>query len=99
MQFPSREATLNELRNLKPELLRRYGVRRLALFGSLARGEFKAESDIDVVVELEEPDLFALVHIKEDLEANLQKPVDVIPYSENMNPALKRRIQNEALYV
>lgn len=95
----TRDTILSELRQLKPELSRRYGVNRLALFGSFVRGEAKPDSDIDVVVELNEPDLFALVHIKEELETNFRRPVDVIPFSASMNGFLKARIQTEAVYV
>jgi predicted nucleotidyltransferase len=95
----TRESVLEELRQLKPELSRRYGVSRLALFGSFVRDEAKSDSDIDVVVELSEPDLFALVHIKEELESDFRRPVDVIPFSATMNGFLKARIQSEAVYV
>jgi predicted nucleotidyltransferase len=74
-------------------------VNRLALFGSFAKGEARPGSDIDVVVELGEPDLFALVHVKEELESKFQCAVDVIPYTELMNSFLKSRIQREAIYV
>lgn len=99
MKNLDKSAILSGLRIHKQAFYSRYGVKRMALFGSVARGDYRADSDIDVVVELEEPDLFALVHIKEDLEADFQRPVDVIPYSEFTHEALKRRIQNEALYV
>jgi predicted nucleotidyltransferase len=95
----SRDAILAELRRLKPELSRRYGVNRIGLFGSFAKGEARPGSDIDVVVELGEPDLFALVHVKEELESKFQRSVDVIPYTELMNGFLKARIQREAVYV
>lgn len=95
----NRETILAELRELKPGLARRYGVSRLALFGSFVRGEAQPDSDIDVVVELTEPDLFALVHIKEELENDFRRPVDVIPFSATMNGFLKARIQSEAVDV
>jgi len=98
-QTLDRDSVLAELRELKPELSRRYGVNRLALFGSFGRGAQRPDSDIDVVVELSEPDLFALVHIKETLENDFHRSVDVIFYSPLMNPRLMIRIQNEAVYV
>ena len=52
-----------------------------------------------MVVQLQSPDLFLLVHIKEALEAAFQRQVDVIHYRQKMNPDLKRRIEQKAVYV
>ena len=95
----TREKVLEELRFLKPALERQFGVRRLGVFGSIARNEAREDSDIDVVVELAEPDLFSLVHIKELLEQDLHHQVDIISYRERMNTYLKHHIQTEAIYV
>jgi uncharacterized protein len=95
----NRESILEHLRRLKPELVRRYGVNRLALFGSYARDAARADSDIDVVVELADADLFDLVHIRSDLESAFCRPVDVIPYTALMNGFLKARIQRDAVDV
>jgi predicted nucleotidyltransferase len=45
-----------------------YHIRRIGIFGLIARNQFADTSDIDVVVELGGPDLFALIAIKQDLE-------------------------------
>ena len=42
---------LRILQNEKPELMRRYGVKRLALFGSYAREAQREDSDVDILVE------------------------------------------------
>jgi predicted nucleotidyltransferase len=94
----SREAVLRELRNHRPEFERLYGVTKIGIFGSVARDEPRRNSDIDVVVEMREPDLFYLVHIKEALEKIFQRPVDVIRYRDKMNRYLKARIDREARY-
>jgi len=94
----SRDDILQELRNHLPQFERLYGVIRIGVFGSVARDEPRKNSDIDVVVEMKEPDLFYLVHIKETLEKDLQRPVDVIRYRDKMNPYLKTRIDREACY-
>src|SRR5881409_1812833 len=47
---PSRERTIDRLRAAEPEVRRR-GVRRLALFGSVARDEARPDSDVDLLVE------------------------------------------------
>lgn len=94
----SRETVLQELRNHLPQFKRLYGVTKIGVFGSVARDEPRKNSDIDVVVEMREPDLFYLVHIKETLEKYLQRPVDVIRYRDKMNRYLKARIDREARY-
>ena len=94
----SREAVLQELRNHLPQFERLYGVTKIGVFGSVARDEPRKNSDIDVVVEMREPDLFYLVHIKETLEKVLKRPVDVIRYRDKMNRYLKARIDRDARY-
>jgi predicted nucleotidyltransferase len=76
-----------------------YKIRRIGIFGSVARNQFTDASDIDVVVELAEPDLLTLVGIKQDLERLFHRPVDVVRYRSRMSPFLKHRIEQEAIYV
>lgn len=90
---------LDDLRGMKPVLARQYGVSRIGVFGSVARDQMRANSDVDIVVELANPDLFTLVHLKAALEEHLGTPVDIVQYREKMNPFLKAHIQNEAVYV
>jgi uncharacterized protein len=99
MNINNRETVLQELRRLKPDLEKRYGVTKIGIFGSLARNEIREDSDVDVVVEMNEPDLFYMVHIKEVLEQRFRMPVDVIRYRAMMNKYLKARIDREAVYV
>ena len=99
MNIKNREAILRELRRMKPDLEQRYGVTKIGIFGSFARNEIREDSDVDVVVEMREPDLFYRVHIKETLEESFKMPVDVIRYREMMNSRLKARIDREAVYV
>lgn len=93
-----REEALNILRNHKQELSAKYGVERLGIFGSLARNQAKENSDVDIVVVMP-PDLFQMVHMKDDLEALLATPVDLIRYSKYLNEFLRERIDREAIYV
>lgn len=93
------EQLLAELKTFKIDHQQRYGIRALGVFGSFARGEESEVSDVDIVLETETPDLFNIVHIKEDLEQRLHRPVDIVRLREKMNPFLKQRIINEAVYV
>lgn len=94
----NKEEALVRLRKLKSALKERFGVTKIGLFGSVARNEAAAESDIDIVVEMNEPKLFFMVHIKEMLEKDFGKPVDVVRYRAKMNAYLKARIDREAVY-
>jgi len=76
-----------------------FGIVRIGVFGSVARDEMVGTSDVDVVVEIARPDLLTLVGIKQELEELLHQPVDIVRYREQMNPLLKRRIEQEAHYV
>ncbi len=58
-----------------------------------------AQSDVDIVVQLENQDLFNLIGIKQDLEEQLHRPIDIVSYREKMNKFLKQRIDKEAVYV
>ena len=87
---------LARFRDLKQD---EFGIVRIGVFGSVAREENADASDVDVVVELGRPDLLVLVGIKQELEELLHQPVDVVRYREGMNAYLKRRIEQEAVYV
>ncbi|HDR16331.1 MAG TPA: nucleotidyltransferase [Desulfobacteraceae bacterium] len=94
-----REEIILSLKRFKAGKGREYRIRRIGLFGSAARDRMNRDSDIDVVVELEKQDLFALIGIKQDLEEELMEPVDVVSYRDGMNDFLKNRIEKEAVYV
>jgi len=94
-----KDEALGLLRRYKHDVEERYGVMVIGLFGSLARNQGTATSDVDVVVKLRDSDLFMLVHLKEELETVFHRHVDLIQYRERMNPFLKQRIEQEAVYV
>ena len=90
---------LEILKAFKKDFAQRYGIISLGLFGSAARNESGAESDVDIVIKLKKQDLFNMIGIKQDLEEILGTNVDVISYREKMNAFLKNRIDKEAIYV
>ena len=66
-----------ERKPLLQAIAAKHGVRALSLFGSAARGEAGAGSDLDFLVELEEGrSLVDLVGVKQDLEVLFGRPVD-----------------------
>jgi len=90
---------LNILKAFKKNCAEQYGIISLGLFGSAARKESGAESDVDIVIKLKKQDLFNMIGIKQDLEEMLHTHVDVISYRDKMNAFLKNRIDKEAIYV
>jgi len=94
-----REEIILSLKRFKEMNQHKYDIIRIGLFGSSARDNVREQSDIDVVVELKTQDLFDLIGIKLDLEEQLSQQVDIVSYREKMNEFLKRRIDNEAVYV
>ena len=75
----------------------RYQLQRIGLFGSTARNQATATSDVDVWVELDPLTPYATVHLKQELEDLLQRPVDLVRLRERMNPALRQRITAEGV--
>lgn len=70
----------------------------MGIWGAVARGKQKEGSDIDVCVELERPDLFYLVHIKEELCDLFETPVDIVHLRDHMNPISQRNIARDGIY-
>ena len=93
-----RKRILATLAQISPVLREKYGVTKIGIFGSVARDQAGPDSDIDIVVEMY-PDLFKRVYLKMELEFVLGKKVDVVRYRKRMNLFLKKRIDNEGLYV
>ena len=94
-----REIIIKQLKQFKKERQKKYRIKSLGLFGSVARGETNEKSDIDIVIETAEPDIFLIVEIKEELEKQLHQHVDIIRKRERINPFLKRKIERDAIYV
>jgi predicted nucleotidyltransferase len=73
----TREETLRRLREALPELRERYGVQRLALYGSFAHDSPHARSDVDIIVQLERPLGLKIAALRHELEQLLGRRVDL----------------------
>ena len=94
-----RKEIIQLLKVFKEENKNKYHIKKLGIFGSVAKNRMKEASDIDIVVNLTKQDLFELIGIKQDLEEMLKYPIDIVSYRETMNSFLKKRIDEEAVYV
>ncbi|HEV2237954.1 MAG TPA: nucleotidyltransferase domain-containing protein [Ktedonobacterales bacterium] len=77
-------------------ILREFGVRHASLFGSVARGEQRPESDLDLLVDLPPgASLFDLSRLGLALEAALSRPVDLVTSFATLHPVIQERIRQE----
>lgn len=95
----NREVILDKLFQFKKNHGNKYGVELLGLFGSCARGSANHTSDVDIVIKTKTPDPYIIVHIKEQLEKDLNCQVDVVRMRENMNQMLQQNIEKDVIYV
>jgi predicted nucleotidyltransferase len=83
----------------RAELASRFGVKRLALFGSAARDELKASSDVDVLVEFDGPaTCAAYMDLKFYLEDLLGRPVDLVT-NKGLRRELRPYVEKELVLV
>jgi len=92
--------TLERVRSQRDAILaiaRRYGVRRVRLFGSVVRGEDRPDSDVDVLVQFEDGrSLLDLAGFGLDLEDLLGRKVDVVSEG-GLSPYIEKRVLREAV--
>ena len=95
----NRSQAIELLTQSKPVLAARYGVTRLALFGSTARDAARSDSDIDILVAFDGPATseryFGVQFYLEDL---LGSPVDLVT-EKALRPELRPFIEKEAVHV
>jgi predicted nucleotidyltransferase len=92
-------STLRILQDNRTEILAlaaKHGASNVRLFGSVARGEDREESDVDFLVDMQETrSLFDLIGLQQDIEKVIGRKVDVLT-SNGINRYLKDRILGEA---
>ena len=88
------------MREHKDELQQRFGVKSLAVFGSVARGEAGPDSDVDILVGFDphaHAGLFKMVELKEFLEEILGCPVDIVTL-DGLRPWMRERVKREVVW-
>lgn len=86
---------LNILKEHESEIKRRFGVKRIGIFGSHARGEEKATSDVDVLVEFEVPSFDNFMELAFFLEDLFGREVDLVTtggLSPHVAPFMEREV-------
>ena len=87
------------LETLKPTLRERFKVETIGVFGSYVRGEQKHQSDIDVLVEFEEPvGLFEFMQLENYLSDQLGVKVDLVS-KKALKPHIGEHIMQEVIMI
>lgn len=94
-----RDEIVSVLQDFKKRYSAQFGIQSLGIFGSMARGEDRENSDVDIVAKIDPSNLITLSRIRLEIEEIIHKHVDIVHYRERMNKLLKERIDHEALYV
>ena len=95
----NRQQILTALAQRKNDIATRFGVRRLALFGSAARDELTAGSDVDLLVEFEGPATYdRYFGLKDHLEALLGRTVDLVT-ERGLKPRARRNVERDLVRV
>lgn len=97
MIMKSKKEYIDLLKQYYQEKARKYGVIKMALFGSVARDEQTEESDVDVAYE-GEPNIFLRSRMKRELEALFGCKVDVVRLRKNSNE-FEQIISKDLIYV
>jgi len=93
------ESQIDNYKKLILPVLKKYGVIKASLFGSIVRGEMTKDSDIDILVEFQDDKtLLDLVGLQNALIEKLKRNVDVITYN-SIHPLLKEQILNEQVKI
>jgi uncharacterized protein len=95
----NRDQMLAVLRRHRPEIEQRFAIKHLSVFGSAARDELRADSDIDVLVEFQGKATFdGYMDLKFYLETLLGRNVDLVT-RDAVKPRMRSMIEQEAIHV
>lgn len=86
------------LKSEKTFLSNEFGVVNIGLFGSFAKGEQTADSDIDILVELKEPRFDWLAGLKIYLEQSFEKKIELVRKNNLLKSRFIRRVEKDIIY-
>ncbi|MFA6262422.1 MAG: nucleotidyltransferase family protein [Bacteroidia bacterium] len=86
------------LKNNKARLSTKYGLNNIAIFGSYGRGQQTADSDIDILVDFNQPIGVEFIDLAEELEKLLRTKVDLVS-KNGVKPEYFKQIESDLNYV
>lgn len=94
----TRQQCLDRLIMATPEIKKRFGVKKMSLFGSMARGDNNLQSDVDIFVEMP-PKAYQILRLKDYLQSLLGMSVDIVRSHSNLDSYLIQEIQNDGITI
>ncbi len=91
------DEVLARLRAALPELQRRYPIARLGVFGSFARGEQRPDSDVDVLVESDQPLGAEFLDLADEVERMVGKQISIVT-ATSLPPWWRAHVLAETIY-
>jgi len=105
-QSVTKTRIINKLRKQLPQLRAKYGVEKMALYGSFAKGTARKRSDVDILVQLTRPLGLEFVQLAYELEESLGRKVDLATFDAFQGRGMNSRyahiasdIERTLLYV
>ena len=89
---------LDQLRQDKDILDRAYGVTKIGLFGSYAKGQAHPDSDIDFFVEFKQPSFDSLAGLYLYLEKKFDRKIEIVRKSNRLSSRFIKRVEKEVIY-
>jgi hypothetical protein len=92
-------ATIKQIiKELKPELEKKFHVSSIGIFGSVVRNDFSENSDVDIIVDFSQPIGIEFIDLADLLEEKFHKQVDLVS-KKGIKPQYFSSIENEIIYV
>lgn len=88
---------LEQIKQFKQKNAEKLGILRIGIFGSVARGEQTENSDLDVFVDLKDPDYFVLCDIHDELEKLCGCKIDLVHLHRFLRPLFLKNIEKDAI--
>jgi predicted nucleotidyltransferase len=90
---------LERYKQLILPVLKRYFIKRAAIFGSFAKGNISADSDVDLLIEPEKDfTIFKMLRLEEEISELIKRKVDVVEYSA-LKPSIKEEVLLSAITI
>ncbi len=99
MKVETKQELMQKLSVVKPKLQADFGVLHIGFFGSFAKDNINPNSDVDILVEMKEPDFDSVAELQIFLESIFERHVDLVRKRSQIKPSFLNRIQKDLINV